>query len=273
MVIIPQRWPTHWHMISRMLRDHYSQDFTDNDLMLMGVCNKDTVESYRLQYPDHERIIVFQCEPLLSESHYWNPQTIINNMQGADEIWDYDYENYQLLLDHGLPAKFCPLLFSDENRTCSVTRPKDIDILVYGLFTARRGHWLHELHMAMNPDVKIYSVCNVLHPDIDQLVDRSKVIVNWHQHPDQWQQEQTRISWLLTNGKNVVSERSRINYYGDLIREFDTVTQMTDHLTDILRGWSPTSELRISSEFMHMSRDTFLQRALEKVSDEALCDQ
>lgn len=260
MIVAPWRWRPHWQMIANMLKDNYDNEISSDDVMIFNEYVRTPVSEIRQQYPG-SRIIVYQAEPLLSRDHYWPMDVIISNIQDADEIWDYDYENFLYLEKLGLPVKWRPLMFSESVRHCSATRPKDIDVLVYGLFSERRGHWLSLLHMGMNPDKKIYTVCNVMHPEIDDLIDRSRVIVNWHQHPDQMQQEQTRISYLLANGKHVVSERSSINYYGDLIHEFTTRDEMIDQINHVLNTMSPDKELKIFSAYRHRTFDDWLQAA------------
>ena len=270
--VTPDRWKPFWLMLAQTLDHCYGSELARDDVMVFSRYLREPVQDLRQQYPNN-RMIVYQAEPLLSRDHYWNPDSIINNIRDADEIWDYDYENYLLLQQHGLAVKFRPMLCADPVRSCGIMQPRDIDVLVYGLFSERRGEWLHHLHMGMNPDKTIYTVCNVMHPEIDRLIERSKVIVNWHQHPDQRQQEQTRLSFLLTNGKHVVSERSSINYYGDLVREFDTVPEMIDLVNQAINSYDPRQELDRYHKFSTITQQDFLERALAAISTNQQCQE
>jgi hypothetical protein len=258
--LYPDRWAPHWQMLCRIIGTHYGNNFAPDDVVILGRYLREPVALFRQQYPGR-RIIVFQTEPLLSQDHYWNPDRIINNIRDADEIWDYDWENFLLLKNQGLPANFCPLLSCDAVVHCQPNPVKDIDVLIYALFSERRGIWLHHLHMGLNPEVNVWTVCNVMHPEIDQLIHRSRVIVNWHQHDDQRQQEQTRFSYLLSNGKHVVSEQSSINYYGDLVDEFTGVDQMIDLVNHRLRNYHPDNEILIKNRFRDMTWLDFQQNA------------
>ena len=251
---MPDRWKQHWRMVSDAVQDVYAQHLRPDDVLIFSLYLRTPVQEFRQQYPG-QRLIVYQAEPLLGSEHYWPRDNIINNIRDADEIWDYDIENCQVLADLGLPVRFRPLRASSTMRRTDLGVVRDIDVLVYGLFSERRGQWLHELHMGMNPDRKIYTVCNVMHPELDRLIDRSRVVVNWHQHPDQNQQEQTRISYLLANGKHVVTETSSINYYGDLVQEFTTRDEMIESIVRILDQYHPQQELDTYADFQQLDWD------------------
>jgi hypothetical protein len=67
--------------------------------------------------------------------------------------------------------------------------------------------------------------------ELDSYIENSKIVVNLHYY-DAAIQEQSRIFYLLINGKCVLSETSIRNYYGDLIVEAhsDTLPQTAAYL-------------------------------------------
>ena len=208
----------HWLDITKMVDDNYYLD--EDETLIVGACSESSCEYLKEAYPGSKKYIVYQLEPLY-EGH-WHPASyVISNLKGADEVWDYDLDNIELLKSYGIDAKFKPFLYSEKlNRV-----PKDdldIDVLFYGSLTRDRLETIHNVYTKLGNKFNMVVLWNVDGYDLDSYMARSKIILDLHvgHNVDVPKiQKQTRIYYALSNGKCVVSEESIRNYYGDLITE------------------------------------------------------
>ena len=86
----------HWRDLITMVEDNYSVHLEEGDCLVVGACTERTLEEIKESNPGAKRYIVYQLEPL-HETHWHSPDKIINNMRGADEVWDYDPDNVNFL--------------------------------------------------------------------------------------------------------------------------------------------------------------------------------
>jgi len=123
-------------------------------------------------------------------------------------IWDYCRRNLEMW--NTVPCAFPPahvdIGYVPELRRIPVlpAASQDIDVLFYGSANERRKHVIESLRAA---GVKVHAVYGVYGQDRDQLIARSKIVLNVHY----WESklfEIARISYLLANSKAVVSESS-----------------------------------------------------------------
>ena len=78
----------------------------------------------------------------------------------------------------------------------------DFDVLFYGSFNARRQKILDALR---DRGLTVKAVFGVFGADLDQLIARSKVVINIHFY-DNGRLEMIRLFDLLANGRTIVSE-------------------------------------------------------------------
>jgi 2-polyprenyl-3-methyl-5-hydroxy-6-metoxy-1,4-benzoquinol methylase len=118
-------------------------------------------------------------------------------------LWDYSATNIERLAALGLPRpRHVPVGYAP-----ALTRipagVADIDVLFYGALNERRRRILGELRAA---GAKVAAVFGVYGAARDALIARSRLVLNVHSHQDKTL-EVVRVSYLLANGRVVVSER------------------------------------------------------------------
>jgi hypothetical protein len=158
------------------------------------------------------RFIVFQMEAL-DERTGLGPQfpAYLEFLKRAPRIWDYSSTNVAYLAANGCPnARYMPLGYSRRLERIAHAPAKDLDIIFYGTATERRGVVLE----ALSSRCKLRVGFGAYGHDRDQIIARSKIVLNLHQFETS-QLEQVRISYLLNNRCFVVSEAAESNPYCD----------------------------------------------------------
>lgn len=232
-----------WEDIMAMLHENYCSDLNEDTTIIIGACAHHSVKELKNNVAILRKyLIVYQLEPLI-ESHWISPKLIIENLKGADEVWDYDLENIEVLKKHGIKAKYRPLLYTNHLKRIKNTENPDIDVLFYGTILPRRMNILYDAIYNSNypleyKDVLTKSsfVClnHVWGKKLDHFISRSKIILNLNTDDANNRQQQTRIFYALINNKCVLSERVGRNYFGDLISEFSSPQELISLIGDLL---------------------------------------
>lgn len=224
----------------------------DDECLVLG-CNLMDYD-YNSVFTD-KKISIYQHEQISAPNNGWlNPRSksklvlkrtrhLKEWLDKAYKIYEYDADNYNLLVDMGYGDKTVllpvtalnPYLYED------VKVDKDIDVLFYGSLNEGRAEKLSNLandyRVVVLSHLREHSFLagsNVeLHEpayfnDLWPYMSRAKVVLNLHYYSIQ---EQVRISEAVANGCYVLSERSRRNQYGDLIEQFDTFDELVQKLT------------------------------------------
>ena len=117
--------------------------------------------------------------------------------------WDYSQANIERLAALGLPRPtYVPIGYVPE-LTRIAPAPEDIDVLFYGMLSARRYAVLRDLR---DRGLRVKWLFGVLGESRDAWIARSKIVLNMHY----WEAkifEIVRVSYLLANKRAVVSER------------------------------------------------------------------
>jgi hypothetical protein len=127
-------------------------------------------------------------------------------LRTASAVWDYSTENIAFLLDRGfdtpslLPLGHHPKLQRIEQR---LEERKNVDVLFYGSLNERRKAVLERLARRC----RVQPLFGVYGAERDAWIARSRVVLNVHFYQAQIL-EQVRLSYLLSNGCFVVTERS-----------------------------------------------------------------
>lgn len=118
--------------------------------------------------------------------------------------WDYSRRNIQVWRDSGISPRVHYLLpgYAPVLTRIPPAAEQDIDVLFYGSINQRRQHLLLELQ---RHGVKVCHAFGCFGPQRDQLIARSKLVLNMHFHDEQIF-ESVRVSYLLANRKAVVAE-------------------------------------------------------------------
>jgi len=242
----------HWKDISEMVDENYSKYLGHKDSLIIGACTKHSVNEMKQVYNNSKKYIVYQLEPLY-ENHWHPVSKIVNNMQGADEVWDYDIDNIKVLKSHGINAKFRPFLYTESLNRVPKVDDLDIDILFYGTLNHERYKVLYDIFCKCGMKYNVVTAWNIDGSRLDKFIARSKVIVDLQTNPVENIQKQTRIYYALCNNKCVVSEMSRRNYYGDFIIESprDKIAQT---LFDVLNNRIWEERTSVGLKFQEFSK-------------------
>jgi SAM-dependent methyltransferase len=121
-------------------------------------------------------------------------------------VWDYSLENIATwnAMKCAFPPVHVPLGYVPELSRIPAQSPQDIDVLFYGSLNQRRILVVKALKDA---GVKIHTIFGIYGKERDDLIARSKVILNVHFYGTKIF-EMVRVSYLLANAKAVVAECS-----------------------------------------------------------------
>lgn len=121
------------------------------------------------------------------------------------ETWDYSDKNIEKFSERGIHGvKKLELGYQKELNRIISSDPQDIDVLFYGTHGARREKIINDLRAE---GLNVKAVFGMYGKERDDLVARSKVILNFH-HYNSHIFEVVRVFYLLTNAKAVVGEVS-----------------------------------------------------------------
>ena len=234
-----------WLMISQMVDGAYADESYSKSAMLLGSYVHRSVEDQKKEIfsanPDFDKIVVYQLEPLV-DGHHWKTERLIENLRGADEVWDYDLQNIELLRKYGIDAKFRPPTSVQSLRKINSVDSPDIDLLFYGSYTPHRAEYIQNLYNASMPAdlsdlylrMNFVWLCGICDDKLDEYIARSKIILNLNPTAEESRQQQTRIFYPLINNKCVVSEKAPINYFGESIVEFNSPQDLAEKVVSLL---------------------------------------
>lgn len=188
------------------LRNEFKDD-TTNDVIVCGAHDFSRSQSIDALKKKYSRVIVFNQEPLTATQRQFMHKGYFTWLKQADEVWDYDEQNIEVLKLIRPDVKLHILKpYKDWSVYKSVE--KDIDILFYGSMNEHRAKILNELK-------KKYKVAIIQTWDgrvLDSYIMRSKVLLNLHYYYESSMQEQARMIRWIGSPCRIVSEKSHKNY-------------------------------------------------------------
>jgi hypothetical protein len=247
-----------------------------NYLVVLGYNLSDvTPDELREKFPGR-KIVAYQLEQLSSPDNLWfnekHKLTMVRTrtkrikkwLSESDEIWDYDICNIRFLEKNGyanvyhVPIGYTSVIDRDHDKI-----KKDIDILFYGSINKRRADILSKIPKNINlkiignysqiPENEVKSLGiedrflskeHVFGSSLNDYVDRSNFVLNIHYY-EGCIQEQARLFELLSNNINVISERSEINYYGNLIKEVE-YEKLRDSFSEVYNESLVRKEIKLN---------------------------
>lgn len=224
--------------VTSMLLEHFDIPEYENTVIILGSYIKYPIAMLRSKYPG-KRVIVYQLEQMIKvPGDTWcNTKRAIQNLIGADEIWDYDalnikfLENYHnIVVDRLVPLRYVKSL----DRNMKVGK-ENIDVLFYGQLYGRRLRMIQKLEQCIYGKINLVCLFGITGKELDTYIRRSKIILNIHAFEPYHRQEQQRIFYLLINGKCVLSEVSQLNNFRDMIVEFNE-SNLVDKLNYLLEN-------------------------------------
>ena len=171
--------------------DSLKNEFKDdksNNVIICGAHDFSRTQSIDLYKKKFDKVIVFNQEPLTATQRQFMHKGYFAWLKQADEVWDYDEQNIEVLK---LIRPDVKLHILKPYKDWSVYKPveKDIDILFYGSMNEHRAKILNELK-------KKYKVAIIQTWDgrvLDSYIMRSKVLLNLHYYYESSLQEQARM--------------------------------------------------------------------------------
>jgi len=120
------------------------------------------------------------------------------------QVWDYSRQNIRKwnAMSCGCPPVHVPLGYVPELSRIPSSQKQDIEVLFYGSLNERRARIVKTLKDA---GVKVHATFGVYGKERDELIARSKIVLNIHFY-DAKIFEIARVSYLLANSKAVVTE-------------------------------------------------------------------
>jgi len=159
------------------------------------------------------KLIHYNLEQINQENYHGTSANHLATLR-IGKVWDYSQQNIDNLKIYGINAVYVPIGYTPEMTFIDSSGKQDIDVLFYGYETERRINTLNKIReLGLN-----VVTSNILNPTDqpwsnfyrDQLISRSKVVLNMHAYDTNTVFEFVRVSHLLANKKAVVSEGSGI---------------------------------------------------------------
>jgi len=184
--------------VNILLGYHLLKDFTPYE-----------ASSSQAEGPWEGLCVPYQLEQL-SRVHNPVSQEAMAFLKRRRRVWDYSLKNVALLTSLGANADHLPLGYHSQLERIARRATEDIDVLFYGSVNERRAEVLLELKQRCRTE----TLFGVYGAQRDEAIARSKIILNLHYYPEMILEE-ARLSFLLNNGRFVISEESDHNPYGD----------------------------------------------------------
>lgn len=197
------------------LKNEFKDDKTNN-LIVCGAHDFSRTQSIEQYKKNYDKVIVFNQEPLTATQRQFMHKGYFTWLKQADEIWDYDEQNIEVLKLIRPDVKLHILKpYKDWSKYSKIE--KDIDILFYGSTNEHRTKVLNELKKKYK--VVHFKEGNSHWEDLDQYILRSKILLNIHYYYECAMQEQARMIRWIGAPCRIVSEKSFKNYLG--VEEFE----------------------------------------------------
>ena len=199
--------------------DSLKNEFKDdksNNVIICGAHDFSRTQSIDLYKKKYDKVIVFNQEPLTATQRQFMHKGYFAWLKQADEVWDYDEQNIEVLKLIRPDVKLYILKpYKDWSNYAPVA--KDIDILFYGSMNEHRAKILNELK-------KKYKVAIIQTWDgrvLDSYIMRSKILLNLHYYYESSMQEQARMIRWIGSPCRIISEKSWKNYLSVEEKSYD----------------------------------------------------
>lgn len=202
------------HLAFNETIDSLKNEFKDdksNSLVICGAHDFSRTQSIEQYKNKFDKVIVFNQEPLTATQRQFMHKGYFAWLKQADEVWDYDEQNIEVLKLIRPDVKLHILKpYKDWSKYPKVE--KDIDILFYGSTNEHRTKLLDVLKKKYN--VVHFREGNAHWEDLDQYILRSKILLNIHYYYECAMQEQARMIRWIGSPCRIISEKSHKNYLG-----------------------------------------------------------
>jgi hypothetical protein len=172
-----------------------------------------------------KKFVIYNFEQL----HTKNWEFLINEykVSGCLEVWDYSYNNTEILSKYNIVCKFLPLGYCKSYEIANANNNNSDSIIFVGTPNDRRLQIIKNI----NKNNNIVHVRNGFFGDYNNIVKANKVFLNIHYYTPALL-ELTRIVPLLSNKKIVISERSMDttldNMFSKFVLFYDTEEELVN---------------------------------------------
>lgn len=223
--------------VEAMILENYYNELNSDETILLNA-NDMSIEEVEVLKRIYGKLIIYNFEQLSDSSKWWNPNysTILNN---AYEIWDYNKENIAFLKSKNIKAEYRPVKHCDKLKRTWGDVIKDIDVFFYGYISERRSLILNNIAKKLTGVCRLHVVQNVYGSKLEELISRSKIILNIHAFEGYKNQEVVRMMLPLHNNITVLSEHSNNDEYVNEIGGncyFSDWNDMTENIKFILEN-------------------------------------
>ena len=113
--------------VTEMLLEHFDVEVRKGDVFVVGPYVQEGVESIKERFPGR-KLVAYQLEQMMGIGNWRRSSSIIENLKGYDELWDYDPLNAHYLGQHGIKVdRVVPMLHTASlERIISSHEPKKI---------------------------------------------------------------------------------------------------------------------------------------------------
>ena len=194
--------------------DSLKNEFKDdksNNVIICGAHDFSRTQSIDIYKKKYDKVIVFNQEPLTATQRQFMHKGYFAWLKQADEVWDYDEQNIEVLKLIRPDIKL-HILKPYKNWSKYLKVEKDIDILFYGSTNEHRTRLLDVLKKKYK--VLHFKEGNEHWEDLDQYILRSKILLNIHYYYESAMQEQARMIRWIGAPCRIISEKSKKNYLG-----------------------------------------------------------
>lgn len=180
-------------------------------------------------------------------------------MQNALQVWDYDQNNIEFLSNFpqfNIKPYLIPFGFNSNFQKVKLNQNKDVDVLFYGWALARREKIINKLEKMC----KFIHAYGIYGQKRDELISRSKIVLNIHNYENVGIFEQVRVFYLFINKSFVISENSKWSPYDDRI-----VTFPYDQIIEGVMYWlnRPKEREEIANQGPDILKKVDTQRLIE----------
>lgn len=228
--------------LTEMIFENYSDGYYSDCVLLSPHKLHSHINEFKELYKN-SKIIAYNTIPF---------DQIQDSFENFDEVWDCDLQNIECWEAKGIQAKFKPTQYASQLKRIKTIDDPDIDVLFIGSPSDHRNKYITNFMLAcavpqeeldLQQNIKFISANQIYGKLKDELISRSKIILNISPYEGAIQQ-QTRIFYNLINDKCVLSERAPINYFGNMIIQFDNSDDLAAKVRFLLQNdrWKEYSE-------------------------------
>lgn len=218
------------YIVKTILEDCYADQISNTDVVIATneipvLYGKDHLSIQQIKEKHSQsKIIIFLVDMFYTYRYYdgWFEVNIrdhieknLDKLQLANEIWSSEVDVVQICSEHKLNVKHQLLKHSNRFVIADNNLKKNIDVLLYKSI---------DFYAAKTLQLLIDNKLQICHTDnfeiLKKLLPKAKIVL-YLPSEQNFYQEQTKIRYLMSNQKCVLSRISKVNYFSGVIEKSD----------------------------------------------------